>query len=394
MVVAAVLLSLILLATFLATRQTDLAESTPAASTRPPATPTQPATAPSGDTGEIELPRGSLPALLRLAPDWIDDADRGLPIQATYADLQHWVAATGLDPATPEPDAMPDAIAPLSLPEALKTHGFSAEWREVYGFDLRQVDQVLAVGQAPNLVLIMPGHYDADTLYATWVASGYQAVEVEETTVWSLVPGDRIDLSAPASRPALGLMNHVVLLEDGTLVTAARQSLMAEALRVVSGDASSLFDRDGLREASMSPENISSPSAVIASGQLLRMPQTAGTDLSPGASPITGQAPLALPAVDLVVLALASPAQDDGTPVVMTLVYDDAPNEIELVCAVMEERARGDPVWSRRHSLESIVVAGEDGNIIEARFSMVSGRAGLDMIDQADLIPFAWYEND
>ena len=49
-----------------------------------------------------------------------------------------------------------------------------------------EVDAVLAVGQAPNLVLIMPGRYDAQALYATWVANGYQAVEIEETTVWAL----------------------------------------------------------------------------------------------------------------------------------------------------------------------------------------------------------------
>src|SRR5690606_33594000 len=126
------------------------------------------------------------------------------------------------------------------------------------------VDAVLAVGQAPNLVLIMPGRYDADALYATWVANGYQAVEIEEATVWSLAPGDRIDLSAPASQPSLGLLNTMVVLDDGTLIASSRPSLMAEAVRVAQGDADSLGARAELRPAL--PRSVDAVAAILATG--------------------------------------------------------------------------------------------------------------------------------
>src|SRR5699024_3756972 len=70
--------------------------------------------------------------------------------------------------------------------------------------------------------------------------SGYQAVRTHGYTIWTLFPGDAVDLSAPASRPALGNMNNVVLLDDGTLVATSRLSRLEETLRVVRGEAPSL----------------------------------------------------------------------------------------------------------------------------------------------------------
>ena len=192
------------LTVFLTSRQTELAEGTAV----PPASPS--ATAPSTATpvtGAIAYPPGSLPALLGLAPDWLDDEDQALPVQAAYADIAGWLNAAGLDPASADAADLRGALDPLG------SRGLDTEWRRVYGFDLRDIDQVLAVGQAPNLVLIMPGRYDADALYATWVASGYQAVEVEGTTVWSLSPGER-------TRAALALLQarevNLLVLDEPT----------------------------------------------------------------------------------------------------------------------------------------------------------------------------------
>jgi hypothetical protein len=323
----------------------------------------------------------------------LGDDRTGLPVEATYADIDRWLAAQGVDRDQVDDAEMARLLEPLGLPEALQTRGLTAEWKDMYGFDLRQVDQVLAVGHAPNQILIMPGRYDADTLYETWVESGYQAVEVEETTVWSLAPGDRIDLSAPASRPALGMLNTIVLLDDGTLVATARQSRMEEALRAVQGRGTSLLGRDLLRRAAVQPAIAASPCVVLASGHLLQMPASIGTGDAPKTSAGTGGTPAALPpgpAVDLVVFSLR--LADGGGPadIAMTMLYDDPPDA--GLPALLEARAAASD-WAHRYRLVSIKTMGDAGAMIDIVFSPIGDRrAILDLIEHRDLDPFTWIE--
>ena len=395
--VLAVVVALIVLVVFLATRQSELSEGTPVATTAIPATPVIAPTEPdvASPEDEIAYPAGSLPALLTLAPDQLDDDEDGLPVEATYADIEGWLASMELDPDLLEDDELERAIEPLEIPEVLETRGLSSEWREVYGFDLRQVDQILSVGHAPNQILIMPGRYDVQLLYSTWVESGYQAVEVEETTVWSLFPGERIDLSAPASRPALGLLNTVVLLDDGTLIATARLSRMAEALQVAQGDDDSLFDNDSLRAAAVSPGNATSPCVVIASGRLLQQSGQDGTVPPARASPSAGvsrtTASLEPPEVDVVVFALVPPEGDGAGSIAMTMIYEDPPEGIAALAAALEARAAQDAEWSEQYRLESVAVTGEENDMIEVRFSPVGTKTnGLELIRNRDLGPFTW----
>lgn len=388
LVVLAVALAMTALAIFLTTRQQDLAEGTPVPPTLAPATPTVPPSTATPMPDEAALPAGSLPDLLRIAPDRMGESS-GLPVQATYADLTRWLAHAGVDPATADASEIEAALAPLALPDVLAARGLDPQWQQLYGFDVRQVDQVLAVGQAPNLVLIMPGRYEAETLHATWVASGYQAVEVEETTVWSLVPGDRIDLSAPASRPALGLLNTIVLLDDGTLIATARLSHMAATLRVIQGDADSLYERDALRRAATTPAGIVATSAVIASGDLLRVPApAAGTERPPEASPVAGATPTetpgSLPPVDLVLFTLNANGQ-----VTMALAYDDPPSAATRIPARLRGAALADADWSSRYSLDA-VLSRAGGAVVEVRFTPTAGAAGFAVVDQRELGPFTW----
>ncbi len=399
-VMIAVILSGILLTLFITTRKTDLAEGTrEPASTQPGTavpTATLPAAATPSDVGPA-YPPGSLASLLRLAPDTLDDDRTGLPIEATYADLDRWLAGQGIDRDQVADNEMARQLEPLGLPEVLQARGLTAEWRNVYGFDLRQVDQVLAVGHAPNQILIMPGRYDADTLYETWVESGYQAVEVEETTVWSLAPGDRIDLSAPASRPALGMLNTIVLLDDGTLVATARQSRMEAALRAVHGRDDSLLDNDLLRRAAVQPAVAGSPCVVIASGHLLQIPvrSEAGTafDGSSGGAG-TPIAPAPEPAVDLVVFSLRPSDSGEPADIAMTMLYDDPPDTAAGLRELLEARVATSE-WSHRYRLVSIQEIGGQGAMIDIVFSPIGGRrAILDLIEHRDLDPFTWTESE
>jgi len=315
----------------------------PPASGSPVASPTVPASmiATPGDDGVFAPPAGSLPDLLRYAPDRLADDSLPLTDVGRYADIQAWMASRGLDaPSAPDGLAAPRdpelavwraELDNLALPTSLADRGLDPEWERSYGFRLTQVHQVLIVGQAPDYVMIVRGAFDPAGLHDAWVSSGYQAVEVEGTTIWTLFPGDTIDLSDTASRPAMGMLNNVVLLEDGTLVAAAKLPRLQSALRVVNGSASSLADNASI--ASLVGPGTGSEdlvSAVISRGSLLEslpadLPspraKTRGPDILSGQSfpTMVSSAVLAaqMPRVELVMIGVSLPASrvSDATPV-------------------------------------------------------------------------------
>lgn len=375
--IGSVLVAIGLLTAFLVTQQRSPGVQTP----DPPAaaTPASTAAAPASPAA-VDWPHGSLPGLLSMAPDPLDD-DPGLPIQATYADIAGWLETHGIDTGALDDDSLREALAPLPMPDPVRSGGLTEAWREAYGFDLRQVDAILAVGQAPNLVLIMPGRYDPESLYATWVANGYQAVEVEETTVWSLAPGDRIDLSAPASRPSLGLLNTMVVLDDGTLIASSRPSLMAETLRVAKGGGGALAAHAELRPALR--RNVDALSAILATGEIVAAPV-------PDAVPPSPAAGEALPDVELVLFTVPP----DGDAVRMTLVLNEAAEQPATLQEIVRDRIDADPAWSARWTVQQIRVAG-DGRLIEMTISGGPGRgSALDIADPRELDPFRWTGSD
>ncbi|MGN6483851.1 MAG: hypothetical protein ACTHMX_05555, partial [Thermomicrobiales bacterium] len=287
---------------------------------------TETATTPAG----TPVPRsGSLPSLLALAPDRLDDDSVPLPIVASYADLAAWSTLNGMAMPTglddPTLAAWTANLNALALPTSLGTRGTEAIWQESYGFTLTDVEQVLSVGAAPNSVTIMTGTFDRRTLEDAWVRGGYQAVKIEGVTIWSLFPGDTIDLSARASRPSLGSLNNIVLLDDGTLVAAAKLSRLQAVLKVLHRDQSSLAQNDAVQDL-IAPlgDGEGVISVEIARGDLVEAPPTAvaPTSATPAAdetrssvaSPAATPTAETMPEVSLVRVGLrATGAGDNGT---------------------------------------------------------------------------------
>jgi hypothetical protein len=326
---------------------TDAATADVAATGVPPSpspqsssTPESGRPAPAGDAGTPVPRSGSLPSLLDLAPDQLDEDNVPLPIVASYADLVAWTAVQGMAmPAGPDDPAAASwagTLDALALPTTLGTRGMEPVWQESYGFALTDVHQVLSVGAAPNSVTIMTGTFDRPTLEDAWVRSGYQAVKIEGLTIWSLFPGDTIDLSARASRPALGSLNNIVLLDDGTLVAAAKLSRLQAVLKVLHGYRSSLAQNDDVRDL-VAPLGDGSGviSAEIDRGTLVEAPPTAqsGANATPSSSGTPAATPdassgtpasAAMPDVGLVLVglrvaaregdAVATPAVPAGEP--------------------------------------------------------------------------------
>lgn len=403
------------------------AVASPAASppgTPPPATPPDPAT-PEGEDGPDWAP-GSLPDLLTYAPDRL--AADSLPLNdiARYADIAGWMSAHGIttptslaDPALPEWEAELDNLA---IPLSLRERGLEPVWQNTYGFDLTQVEQVLIIGQAPDYVMILTGTFDAANLQAAWVASGYQAVEVEGTTVWSLFPGDTIDLSAQESRPAMGTLNNMVLLDDGTLVAAAKTSRVGSVLEVVNGGAPSLAENDDIAALFLpgaSADRLAS--AIISKGSLLQTSEAAmsGSVATPPSPPEPGLAatPKAeggMPAVNVVLLGIPMPPlpppPGEATPVAggiaagrltMLMVLDDmnAAQVADEVVTSRLERDRssvtGDAYTSRIGEPRVTVLDGDDRAVVMMSGELTYGSGDwLDILGTRDLGFAFWLPED
>lgn len=265
-------------------------------------------------------PPGSLLHMLGYAPDRLADGSIPLNEIADYADIQRWMASQGIalpaDSDDPQWDAWIAGLEPLAIPEVLATRGNDVTWRATYGFGLVDVYQVLAVGSAPDLVLVLRGDFDADVLQSAWAENGYQAVRVDGVTYWSLNPAGSLDLSATASRPALGNMNNLVLLEDGTLIATARSTRLEQTLSTVNGTQSSMADNTDIQ--TLLPDGAHPDQIVTASilrGSVLEMPAVSSTIVAV-ATPVT---PMAKVGLLLTGLSIA----DSGSPIfVIIATYD------------------------------------------------------------------------
>lgn len=322
----------------------------PEATTLPterPSTPTDTATPDTGDDPAWEA--GTLPAMLNQAPDLLADGSLPLNDIARYSDIAAWTSALGLEtPSSAETASASwmDALDALALPTSLSEFGLDPRWKQTYGFDLTQVQQVLVVGQAPDVVLLMRGDFDPDALMASWVASGYQPVEVEGETVWTLSPADGIDLAAPESRLSLGSLNNVVILDDGTLATSSRLARLGTVLQVEHGDAESLAVNDDIAPLLTPGSGVDDlDSAILSRGTLLQAPPGTKPDVGTPvaaprqATPVARAAEPVTPAMGEVAVVLIGigPPVDGVAPFTLRVVLNDE-DDAQATAAMVEQR--------------------------------------------------------
>ncbi|HWV34896.1 MAG TPA: hypothetical protein VNZ55_04635 [Thermomicrobiales bacterium] len=356
---------------------------------------------------------GSLPDLLRYAPDRL--ANNSLPLSdiARYADIAGWMTARDISvPSDALPvtgDTWERELDALAMPEVVHARGNDPSWRSTYGFSLVDVDQLLAVGQAPDFVMIMRGDFDPDVLHAAWVQSGYQAVRTNGYTIWSLFPGDAVDLSAPASRPALGNMNNVVLLDDGTLIATSRLSRMEETLRVVRGEASSLGQNPAIASL-MAPgagaEQLVSAmivrGTVLASAPSTPVPTVPAGTVGVDATFATPEMLVPMPVADLVLAGIAAPVQAEAIPVMSLIVSYDSVDDATRAMARVDHALRadvspvtGDPYTDRMQPLGTRVVNADEGAVLLVEARPLAGADDWQAIlDERDLGFLAWPWNE
>lgn len=376
-------------------------EPTPEVTAEPtlvPATPATPATPERVFDPEPEPDPGSLLHMLGYAPDRLRDDSLPLSDIAQYANVLEWMETQGVDlpsgPEDPNWTAWQQQLPALAIPEVLAARGTDDVWINTYGFGLHQVHQVLAVGSPPDYVMVMRGDFDEDTLLAAWADSGYQAVSMDGITYWSLYPGGSVDLSAPASRPALGNMNNVVLLEDGTLIATSRADRMEQTVRDILGASPTLAENDdirGLLSSGIEPENL--VTATLLKGTVLEEPYVPppGGDI---ATPTVD-----LPRAELLITGLhIQPESDRRVTMVIVSVYDSATEATEAQMRASdllrneESRITGAPYTDRVQPLSMRVVSSGDGRqLLLLHLTLLNGPADwLQIVEDRDLGYLMW----
>jgi hypothetical protein len=89
-------------------------------------------------------------------------------------------------------------------------------------------------------------------------------------TIWTTFPGDTIDMSNPASRPAMASFNSILLLDDRTMIAAAKFSRIQDVVRVIQGETGSLAENDDMTTLlGMETSRQRFVTAVIGTGELI-----------------------------------------------------------------------------------------------------------------------------
>jgi hypothetical protein len=201
----------------------------------PAATPT-----PSG-------PNAQLLSFLGLVPDIMSSDNSPQGEIAEFADVALQLAAVSATSPTSADD--PNlrlwirATSWITLPQDLQVRALDPQWRELFGFDVFQIDQSLVAAEPPNQITYLRGRFDPNEVTTALTKSGYKPVDIEGIQAYSLFPEAGIDLNNPVSHLALAHMNNGVILADGTLVSSSTLDAIRQVVAVSKGESPSLTSR-------------------------------------------------------------------------------------------------------------------------------------------------------
>ncbi len=283
---------------------------------------------------------GQLAAMLLRAPDVLDDPAPNAFHLASFADLAAFRASAGAE-ATP-------TAAALALPPVVALHGAEANWRTTFGYSLAQVDQTLLIGDPLDAITVLRGRFVEAELRNAWVRAGYQAIELDGATVWSLAADGSLDVSSPLGRLSQATHNNAILLPDGTLVFATRLAHLRAVVAVDQGREAALGTRPSIDAllAQFPRDTISA--LLVATAWLVASGEDQGTAGIP-----TSNVPLT-PPVRLALLSVSS----SPTPLRMALLLDDAPSARTTLRLWMNrleaDNASAEPLRAAGWALDSV----------------------------------------
>lgn len=213
---------------------------------------------PSSAQTPVAFARDSaLANLLRLLPDGNIGNTGGSGTK--YVDLAAQLAEFGI--VATGTDIDPDAwFAAVNFPGGIPDwYGSPLEspWRDMLGFDMRGVDQMVASGPSDESIVLHAGRFDAGLLADEWRAQGYTETATNGVT-WYTLGADNVkfDPQFPTSDYHDGALSHLALLDGGTVVGTAKRAAMEEVLARHEGGGSLPVDDDVAKVVAGAPDDL------------------------------------------------------------------------------------------------------------------------------------------
>lgn len=350
------------------------------------------------DTPLLEL-LSALPAPLALAeggtlPGW------------TYADLDQRFEDLGLTDGQLADDPMlplaTNAYAPLASTTNLFNLAADEAFVEAIGFNPLTVDQVLVTGRAPDVLTLLRGEWDEDSLTAAWEDAGYtQQVTVDGVTIWSLDSQGMVDPQHPIQARMFQQLNNVAILDGGILAYAGYSATIELVIQTQTGEMASALDEpmlltlfEAVPEQTVSSIGFSQPgSALYDLGEIAANPNISPEDRERIEASLrdSREAVGPMPEYRGVVFSFVGGTNGDGETVVQIGAFSD--DQASQIASVLEWRWQHltSPQYQRNlDSIMPLVEATTDGTTVTLRFESESTpQMWLQMVQGDGLIAFA-----
>lgn len=269
---------------------------------------------------------------------------------ATFADLAAQLAAVGTQPPPAvdrgDPHAWISAISQLPIADPFGSR-FLQLTRDLFGFDLTDVDQTLQAGEPPDMPTLLRGRFNRDAVAAAWQANGYKLLDVNGTQVASLAEDPSFDFNNPIQRLVLARMNNAAFLPDGTLAYCGSLDNLKAVIATATGAAASLATRIDLARLVTGLDRVYG-GAILLSGLALT-----GLQISPDM--------LSTPISDLATSIASAIASADDMPPVLSLLVGATPG------GPLPVRTEGTPVPMPSGTVLFELLMAEDGAAARAK---------------------------
>jgi hypothetical protein len=174
-----------------------------------------------------------LVSYLALAPSSVITLDQSTPCVYGNAKLQADALGLPLPFDTANEEARGEwanGMFNVTLPSTFRNYGFMDGFSSMTGFEIGQVFSGVELGEPPDVITMIRGAFDLEAIRAAQRAVGYQEIDIDGHTVYSLAEDYSLSPDNPVQRWALSRLNNSAVLDDGTLVYTPARALMRAVL--------------------------------------------------------------------------------------------------------------------------------------------------------------------
>ena len=244
----------------------------------------------------------------------------------TWLDLQTHLTALGSQDLYADTTNTAAILAPLVADDPLFPEALNEEARDIFGFSVFDVHQVLVAGVAPNQLTIYAGGLPVADLPSAWEAAGYEKKTGESGDYWTIGEDGELSLDSPAGRIGTGRLNNAAILNDGIVVFAATAFQLQQVQALAGGGGESAAGLPDL-EALISTVPLDAVNIIPVQGAGLEAqsitPENPGAELNQTTIDLLAESDEAvgpMPEIEMALFGITAgivaplAAREDGTP--------------------------------------------------------------------------------